>query len=133
MTSKGLVTKISVQSFEDTYKSLKEVLENNPNLRIIAELDHSSNAKNADLPLDPTRILLFGNPKLGTVLMQDNQNVGIDLPQKMMVVSQNGKIKVLYNDPSYLKTRHSLSDATDTVLEKMSAALNAISNVATGM
>ena len=133
MTSNGLVTKISVQSFEDTYKSLKEVLNNNPNLKIIAELDHSGNAKKVDLQLDPTRILFFGNPKLGTVLMQDNPNVGIDLPQKMVVVSQNGRVKVLYNDPNYLKIRHSLSDATDTVLEKMSAALNAISNAATGI
>ena len=132
MTTNGLVTKLSTKSFEDTYTTLKKVLEDNPNLRIIAELDHSANAGKVALELDPTRIVLFGNPKLGTVLMQDNQNAGIDLPQKMLVISQGGQVKVLYNDPKYLKTRHSLSEATEAILDKMSAALNAISNTATG-
>jgi len=132
MTTNGIVTKISNKSFDDTYETLKNILENNPNLSIIAALDHSANATKVDLNLNPTRILFFGNPKLGTVVMQDNQSVGIDLPQKMLVMEQEGQVKVLYNDPNYLKERHSLGDAANTVLEKMSAALNMISNTATG-
>jgi len=99
MTTNGIVTKISNKSFDDTYETLKNILENNPNLSIIAALDHSANATKVDLNLNPTRILFFGNPKLGTVVMQDNQSVGIDLPQKMLVMEQEGQVKVLYNDP----------------------------------
>ncbi|KZS39124.1 hypothetical protein AWE51_11240 [Aquimarina aggregata] len=65
----GIVTKTSSKSFEETYNTLVEVITNNPNLKIIAELNHQANAASVGLELNPTRIIMFGNPKLGTPLM----------------------------------------------------------------
>ncbi len=133
MTTDGLIVKASTQSFEDTYSILRTVIDENPNLKLLLELDHSANAKNVGLELSKTRILMFGNPKLGTVLMKENQIAGIDLPQKILVVEQGQTVKVVYNDPIYLKERHQLSEATNAVLEKVSAALDKISNVSIGV
>jgi len=131
MNTNGLIIKTSNNDFDTTYQKLHDILEGNPNLKIILELDHSKNAANADIDLLPTRIILFGNPKLGTPLMLANRTVSIDLPQKMIVFQEaSGEVKVAYNDPTYLKGRHEL-DGTDEVLAKVTGALDKISTGAT--
>ncbi len=128
---KGIITKVSNQNFEKTYNKLRETIDNNPNLKIIAELDHQANAANADLQLNPTKIILFGNPKMGTPLMQDAQTTGLDLPQKILVYQNDqGIVNVAYNDPMYLKERHDISGAQEVLL-KVSGALDNITNAAT--
>ncbi len=130
MSTTGIITKLSKVSFEQTYQQLKAVIDNNPNLKIIAELDHQKNANSVDLKLNPTRIILFGNPRLGTPLMQNAQTIGLDLPQKILVYQEeDGSVKVAYNDPLYLKTRHGITD-NEAVLEKISNALNKLTEVA---
>ncbi len=132
MSTKTLIEKKSNKNFEETYITLKNTLEANPNLKILLELDHSKNAASVDLELLPTRIILFGNPKLGTVLMKDNQTVGIDLPQKILLMEKDGIVKIIYNNPIYLKERHQLSNVTAEVLQKVSAALDTVTNIAIG-
>jgi len=108
-----LITKNSPYDLEVTYNKLKSILENNPNLKVILELDHSKNAASVDLDLRPTKIIMFGNPKLGTPLMQVSPTVSIDLPQKIIVYT--------------LKERHNIKDQ-DEVLKTISGALNTITN-----
>ena len=128
--STGIITKVSKVSFEQTYQQLRAVIDNNPNLKIIGELDHQNNAASVDLKLNPTRIILFGNPKLGTPLMQNAQTIGLDLPQKILVYQEeDGTVKVAYNDPLYLKTRHGVT-VQEAILEKISGALNKLTEVA---
>lgn len=128
MNTNGLIIKTSNNDFDTTYHKLHDILDANPNLKIILELDHSKNAANADIDLLPTRIILFGNPKLGTPLMLANRTVSIDLPQKMIVFQEaSGEVKVAYNDPVYLKERHDL-EGKDEVLAKVSGALDKISS-----
>lgn len=67
-------------SVTDTYSSNVITLEGNTEIGIVAQIDHSANAGNARLSLPDTRLVLFGNPKLGTPLMQENQLTGLDLP-----------------------------------------------------
>ena len=130
MLQKGIITKTSNNSVEQTYQQLRNALSNNPNLKIIAELDHQANAAKADLQLSPTKIIMFGNPKLGTPLMQNAQTTGLDLPQKMLVYqTEDGTVKVSYNDPLYLKERHGI-EGRDEILQKISGALDKLSNVA---
>ncbi|MBQ4818498.1 DUF302 domain-containing protein [Aquimarina sp. MMG016] len=129
----GVITKVSTKNFEETYNSLKETIADNPNLKIIAELDHQGNSTSVGLKLNPTRIIMFGNPKLGTPLMQSSQTTGLDLPQKIMVWQDDqDMVKVSYNNPEYLKQRHGIEEK-DEVLEKISEALNKITNVAIGL
>ena len=119
----GLIIKTSSLDFNTTYEKIKGKIEANPNLKILLELDHSKNAASVDLVLRPTRIILFGNPKIGTVFMQDNQTASIDLPQKIIVFqNESGEVKVAYNDPAYFKNRHTLKDSE--ALNKVSQALD---------
>lgn len=128
----GLIIKDSPYNVETTYNNIKTIINNNPNLKVLLELDHGKNALNVDLELNDTKIILFGNPKLGTPLMQVNQTIGIDLPQKIIIYSDNKtNSKIAYNDPLYLKERH-LIEGKDTVFETISNALNIITNKATG-
>ncbi len=131
MQSTGIITKTSSQDFESTYQKLRSIIDGNPNLKIMLELDHSGNAAKNDLKLNPTKIILFGNPNLGTPLMQNAQTVGLDLPQKILVYQDtNGKVKVVYNDPLYLKDRHGMT-GMEEVLTKVSGALDKITTGAT--
>lgn len=127
----GLVVKESNHSFDDTYNKLIATLEANPNLKVILELDHSKNAASVDLSLRPTKIVLFGNPKLGTHLMAAGGTTAIDLPQKIVVFEENNKVHVCYNDPAYLKSRHVI-EGQEEILNKVSGALNKITDGCTG-
>ncbi|WP_010520284.1 DUF302 domain-containing protein [Aquimarina agarivorans] len=128
--AEGIVTKTSEQSFDATYAKLQGVISNNPNLRIIAEVNHQANAANVGKKLNPTRLLIFGNPNLGTPLMQNAQTTALDLPQKMLVWEDDNKVvHVSYNNPSYLVKRHGITE-NETVIETISNALNNLSNAA---
>ncbi|WP_378182264.1 DUF302 domain-containing protein [Aquimarina sp. SS2-1] len=128
----GIITKESTKSFEETYNKLIEVINNNPNLKIVAELDHQANAASVGLDLRPTRIVMFGNPKLGTPLMQNSQSTGLDLPQKIMVWQDvENIVRVSYNNPDYLQQRHRITENQE-VLHKIGAALGKITSVACG-
>lgn len=125
-----LIVKDSPYNLETTYNKLKNIIDDNPNLKIILELDHSKNAASVDLELNPTKIIMFGNPKLGTPLMQASPTVGIDLPQKIIIYStKEGETKLAYNNPAYLKERHNI-DGKDDMLNKITGALNTITNKA---
>lgn len=126
----GLIKKESKNDFETTYNKVKSILEANPNLKILLELDHSANAASVDLDLSETKIILFGNPKLGTPLMQNSQTVSIDLPQKIIVYKdKNNKVNVAFNDPAYLVQRHNMV-GNDAILQKITKALHTITDKA---
>ncbi len=130
MNESGIISKISHQDFDTTYQKLKDVIEHNPNLKIIAELNHQGNASSVGLELNPTRIIMFGNPNLGTPLMQNAQTIGLDLPQKVLVYQNaEGVVKVAYNDPLYLKDRHGVTNKEE-ILNKIAGALDKITNAA---
>ena len=119
----GIVTVPSNNSVDQTYQNLKTAIKEKEALSIIAELDHRQNAASVDMELRPTRILMFGNPTLGTPLMQASQSTGLDLPQKMLVYENaDGQVFIGYNDPAYLKERHDI-EGQDENLKKISKAL----------
>jgi len=124
----GLIIKDSPFDLDITYNKLKTIISNNPNLKILLELDHSKNAASVDLKLNSTKIIMFGNPKLGTPLMQTCQTTSIDLPQKIIIYSDNNsRTKIAYNDPLYLKKRHNI-EGNDNILDTIANALNNITN-----
>jgi uncharacterized protein (DUF302 family) len=121
----------SENGFDETYLLLKKAIESKEPLTIVAELDHSANAKKAGMELPPTKIIMFGNPKLGTPLMKANQEIGIDLPQKMLVYKDgNGDVFVVYNDPKDLAENHGIKDQ-DEITAKISEALKGLAEIAT--
>ena len=124
--NEGVVSMESASSFSATYDKLRNAIEGNVNLMVIAELDHQKNAQSVGLELNPTQLIVFGNPKLGTPLMQAEQTIGIDLPQKMLVYEDmSGKVTIAYNDPYYLAKRQGIT-GNSKALEQVAAALNTL-------
>ena len=126
---KGLVTLQSNHSVKDTADKLVSIIESK-GMKVFARIDHQKNAQSVDLSLRPTQVVMFGNPKAGTPLMNCKQTVAIDLPQKILISEDADKnVWLSYNNPDYLKTRHHLKGC-DTELDNVSKALNAISTAA---
>lgn len=126
----GIISVESSLDFETTYSNLKSNIEANENLSIVAELDHQQNAASAGLELRPTTVIMFGNPNLGTPLMQSTRSIGLDLPQKMLVwEDEEGKVFISYNDPQFLKERHQL-EGQEEEIEQISNALQMLANSA---
>jgi len=102
------------------------------NLTIFAHIDHAAGAASVGLPLRATDLVIFGNPKGGTALMQDQQPVGIDLPLKALVFEDaGGRAWLAYNDPVWIAQRHGLGPHSAPALQAMIGLLDAIANEAT--
>jgi uncharacterized protein (DUF302 family) len=99
-------------------------------MKVFARIDHAAGAAEAGLELRPTELIIFGNARAGTPLMQSAQTVGIDLPLKALVWEDAaGKTWLSYNEPGWSVRRHSVANA-EQVVSKMAAALSAISRKA---
>lgn len=128
----GLVTVESDGSVEEAVARLKGALESNDALGLMAEVSHADNAETVDRDLPPTTVLVFGNPDLGTPLMQASRTLAIDLPQKLLIMEHDdGTVTVTYNDPSYLADRHDVDGESDR-LDTVSDALASLAAVAAG-
>lgn len=98
---------------------------------VAATIDHAAAAEAHALSLRPTVLVLFGNPKLGTPLMQSQQTVGLDLPLRVLVWQDAGGATQLgYTPPSLIASRHGITNRPE-VVEKIAGALDAITNEAT--
>ncbi|WP_135824032.1 DUF302 domain-containing protein [Halorussus ruber] len=125
----GLVTVESDESVGATVERIETDIEDNDDLILVTTIDHARNAQNAGLDLRPTSLVLFGNPNLGTQLMQVSQTAGIDLPQKLLVwEAEDGTTNVTYNDPTWLADRHGIEGQE----EVLNAISNALETLATG-
>ena len=101
-------------------------------MTVFARIDHAANAEGAGLALEPTEVLVFGNPKVGTPLMSCGRSIAIDLPQKMLAWQlADGTTRLGWNDPAYLKARHATAGC-DEVFGKVEAALEGFAAAATG-
>ena len=99
-------------------------------MSVLARIDHAAGAAKIGTSLRPTEVLIFGNPKGGTPLMQAVQTVGIDLPLKALVWEDTaGTTWLSYNEPGWIVQRHSVANA-EQVVSKMAAALSAMSRKA---
>ena len=131
MGADGLITVPSSIGPKETMDRLeKEVTAKG--LIIFARIDHAAGAAQVDLRLRPTDLLIFGNAKAGTPLMQFNQEVGIDLPLKALVWQDAaGQTWLSYNDPRWLAKHHGLGPDMDQAINAMAAGLSAIVKKAT--
>ena len=99
-------------------------------MTVFARIDHAAGAAEVGLTLRATELIIFGNARGGTPLMQSVQTVGIDLPLKALVWEDaSGKTWISYNEASWIVQRHSVANA-EQVVSKMAATLSAISRTA---
>ena len=96
-------------------------------LTVFARIDHAAGAAEVGMQLRPTELLIFGNARGGTPLMQANQTVGIDLPLKALVYeAAAGKIWLAYNNPSWIAQRLELGTKASAVVQALTNALEAL-------
>lgn len=125
----GLVVYESQGSVDETFSRLVAAIEAKAPLKIMARVEHDANAAAAGLELPPTRLVIFGNPKAGTPLMQTSPTAAIDLPQKMIVYQSQGKTFVAHNDVAWLFERHGI-EGKEQLAAKMSGLLAGLARAA---
>ena len=91
-------------------------------IEIFATVDHAAGARAAGLELADEVLLVFGNPAVGTALMQADPRCGLDLPLRMLVWSQDGTTRVAYHDPVALADGYAVGGEHAT-LEKLRGLL----------
>ena len=131
MATPGLITIRSSFGPQDTMNRLDTAVKAK-GMTVFARIDHAAGATAVGQPLRPTEVLVFGNAKGGTPLMQSVQTIGIDLPLKALVWQDaGGDTWLSYNDPDWLAKRHGLSSETETAVGTLTGALAALAKAAT--
>ena len=126
----GLISVQSVYTVDQTLDRFERAARDK-GMTVFARIDHAAGAAKVDKVLRPTELLIFGNPKAGTPLMQSRQTVAIDLPMKALAwADSGGQVWLTYNDPGYLVQRHGITDR-DALVEKMRRVLGELSAAAT--
>ena len=124
-----VVTKKSHHDVATTVDRLEKIVKEK-GIKVMARVDHAKNAQGVGEELRPTQLLIFGNPKLGTALMQANQRIGLDLPMKVLVWEDaEGMVWLAYVDPEELAERHGIGEDHE-VVKKLRKALDALTSAA---
>ena len=130
-SASDLVTTPSTHSVKETMDRLANALKEK-GIAVAARIDHAAAAKANGLDLKPTELILFGNPKLGTPLMQAERGIGLELPMKVLAYEDNaGKVWVSYTKPEALKARYKVS-GQDGAFTTMAGVLDGLVKAATG-
>jgi uncharacterized protein (DUF302 family) len=128
----GLVTLPSNYPVPDTIDRLSDAV-TGAGLQVFARVDHAAGAREAGLELRPTELLLFGNARGGTPLMQDRQTAGIDLPLKALAwADESGTTWLSYNDPAWIAARHGLAAPGAAAAQALRGAITKLAHAATG-
>jgi uncharacterized protein (DUF302 family) len=131
MAADGLITIKSNYGPEETMNRFEAEVRAK-GMTVFAHIDHAAGAAAAGLSLRPTELLIFGNAKGGTPLMQSVQTIGIDLPLKALVWQDASGITWLsYNEPNWFTKRHGPGREADKTANAMAAMLNEVAKTAT--
>lgn len=132
MDDNGLVTLKSGASARETIDHLVSAV-TSAGLVVFARIDHAAGAGEVGMELRPTELLIFGNPKGGTPLMQDVQTVGIDLPVKALAWEDaDGSVWLTYNDAQWLADRHGLGARSEEAIRAIDLAMASVAASAVG-
>lgn len=128
----GLVTLPSAHSTKVTIDRLAREIKAK-GMSVFARVDHAAGAEEAGMALRPTELLIFGNARGGTPLMQAVQTIGIDLPLKALAWEDaDGKVWLSYNEPAWIVARHGASDLTAAAAGRLGTALAGLAKTAAG-
>jgi len=129
--AQGLINIESASSSVGEVADRFEAVLKKKGLKLFMRVNHAEGAKGVNLELAPTELMIFGNPKVGTPLMQCNRTAGIDLPQKALIwKDDNGQVWITYNDPQDLAKRHGITKACAETIAKVGNVLSGVANAA---
>ena len=126
----GLISVKSAHDVKTTADRLEGLLKQK-GMKVFIRINHAQGAQKIGKELRPTELIIFGNPKVGTPLMQCAQSVAIDLPQKALIWQDaQGQVWLSYNDPNYLVERHGIEGCGE-VIKKVKGVLGKFAKAAT--
>ncbi len=109
LMANNIIIKTSACSVDKTVSNLKQIIRHK-GLQIFATINHDSNAKMVNMKLNKSKMIIFGNAKLGTALMKQDMTIGLDLPLRILVYrDDNGVVKMAYRDGSWIAEKHILN------------------------
>lgn len=123
-----MIVQRSAHDHPETMRRLTESVQDR-GLTIFARIDHAAGAREVGLDLPDEQVLVFGNPRTGTALMQDDPTIGIELPLRMLVWADDEGVAVGYEDPRELVDRFAVS-AHAATLDAMAQLLAALAGTA---
>ncbi len=126
----SVILKRSVSSYADTVQALLAAIERR-GLTVFARIDHAAAAREAGMDLEEEEVVLFGNPRAGTPLMQSDRRVGIELPLRILVWRTGDQTLLGHSDPRGLSGAYELA-GHESVLEQMNGLLEELVGEAAG-
>ena len=131
MAAEGLTSLPSAFGPKETIDRLESEIKSR-GMAVFARIDHAVGAAQLGMPLRPTEVLIFGNAKGGTPLMQLSQCIGIDLPLRALIWEDaNGKVWLTYNEPTCIAKRHELGVESQSAVIALSGVLSTLARKAT--
>jgi uncharacterized protein (DUF302 family) len=120
-TTEGVVTRAGPRGVDETLERLTGLLAEK-GIKLFAVIDHSGEARKAELEMPDTKLVVFGSPAAGTPVMVEAPLAALDLPLKILISADpDGGVWVSYNAPSFLAARHHLSDELAARLQAVEA------------
>lgn len=118
----------SEYSFSETEQRIRDFLNEN-NIKIFSEFNHSDEAVDVSLELNPLKVIVFGNPAVVTLLIQDNPTIALELPLKIMISENAEKTYLYYEDPEYLAEKYNLSTESKGILANIKGLFERIETI----
>ncbi len=130
MEDDGVITLASEYPVRETVDRFASIAESR-GMTVFARIDHAANAAQVGMELRPTELLVFGNPTVGTTLMQDKQTAGLDLPVKVLVWEDaDSRVWLSYDSVAWIAKRHGLGTRSDASVKAIELVLATVSNAA---
>lgn len=128
LSANEIIVKNSNKSVGATMEKLENIV-SKKGFTVFARINHQAGANKVRMKLSPSLELIFGNPKMGTMLMQENPMVGLDLPIRVLVFeNKDGRTKIAYRDGDWLNAEHNLTQTK--LLNRMNFTLDDITTEA---
>jgi uncharacterized protein (DUF302 family) len=122
-----MVVKQSASGYDETVRRLIEAVESR-GLTVFARIDHAAGAREAGLELADEQVVLFGNPRAGTPLMQDDPRIGVELPLRILVWADADGVLLGYRDPRDLDGTYDVAAEHRPILEQMANLLGGLTD-----
>ena len=125
-----MIVTSSAKGYPETVSALIEGIERR-GLTVLARVDHGAGARSVGMELGDEEVVLFGNPRSGTPLMQEDRRVGIELPLRMLIWREGDDVMLGHDDPRELAEAYEVGEQRAT-LEQMAALLQELAAEAAG-
>ncbi len=124
----SIISKRSPFSVNETMDKFEAIIKEK-GLNIAARVNHKKSAENVGLEMNEAQVLIFGNPKAGTLIMQENIMAALDLPMKVVAYQNNdNEVYIAYHSPAKIEQEYNIQG--NTVIEQISAALDNLTSAA---